>query len=214
MLNRISHMTKCSMGFIFLINFPVKNSSSQTNKPLVHHMTLFECSTSSYPSSDPISWDIWVKSSGAVCNSNLLTPRDWDACITPVAVWTISSTGKACDVIECLIKSVRILVNNWLNDIYMANVESEEPEMVNTIHSICSNNYNVKCLREHRNKKTKWHQELDEHKSTYDTYALHLIFTLEHFTLQLSEQMLCVDFSSSGSLNPSSATYLSNDRGH
>lgn len=58
-------------------------------------MTLFECSTSAYPSSDPISWDIWVKSSGAVCNSNLLTPRDWDACITPVAVWTISSTGKA-----------------------------------------------------------------------------------------------------------------------
>lgn len=69
-------------------------SISQTNKPLVHHMTLFECSTSAYPSSDPISWDIWVKSSGAVCNSNLLTPRDWDACITPVAVWTISSTGK------------------------------------------------------------------------------------------------------------------------
>lgn len=68
-------------------------SHSQTKKPLVHHMTLFECSTSSYPSSDPASWDIWVKSSGAVCNSNLLTPRDWDACITPVAVWTISSTG-------------------------------------------------------------------------------------------------------------------------
>lgn len=66
---------------------------SQTNKPLVHHMTLFECSTSAYPTSDPNSWDIWVRSSGAVCNSNLLTPRDWDACITPVAVWTISSTG-------------------------------------------------------------------------------------------------------------------------
>ncbi|XP_055310996.1 MOXD1 homolog 1 [Sitodiplosis mosellana] len=67
---------------------------NQTKKPLVHHMTLFECSTSAYPSSDPLSWDIWVKSSGAVCNSNLLTPRDWDACITPVAVWTISSTGQ------------------------------------------------------------------------------------------------------------------------
>lgn len=69
-------------------------NNSQTQTPLVHHMTLFECSTSSYPSSDPMSWDIWVKSSGAVCNSNLLTPRDWDACITPVAVWTISSTGQ------------------------------------------------------------------------------------------------------------------------
>lgn len=72
----------------FIFNF------SHSKKPLVHHMTLFECSTSSYPGSDPVSWDIWVKSNGAVCNSNLLTPRDWDACITPVAVWAISSTGK------------------------------------------------------------------------------------------------------------------------
>lgn len=56
-------------------------------------MTLFECSTKSYPGSDPASWDVWVKSSGAVCNSNLLTPRDWDACITPVAVWSIGSSG-------------------------------------------------------------------------------------------------------------------------
>lgn len=82
----------------FLVNqmhiFPTFNCS-QSKKPLVHHMTLFECSTSSYPGSDPVSWDIWVKSSGDVCNSNLLTPRDWDACITPVAVWAISSTGKS-----------------------------------------------------------------------------------------------------------------------
>lgn len=69
---------------------------SRTKKPLVHHMTLFECSTSQYPSSNPMSWDIWVKSNGDVCNSNLLTPRDWDACITPVAVWTIGSTGTPC----------------------------------------------------------------------------------------------------------------------
>uniref|UniRef100_A0A1I8PU30 DOMON domain-containing protein n=1 Tax=Stomoxys calcitrans TaxID=35570 RepID=A0A1I8PU30_STOCA len=67
---------------------------SVSSQPLVHHMTLFECSTKSYPGSDPASWDVWVKSSGAVCNSNLLTPRDWDACITPVAVWSIGSTGQ------------------------------------------------------------------------------------------------------------------------
>lgn len=79
--------------FIFCLYSMLGSNFSQTKKPLVHHMTLFECSTSAYPSSDPLSWDIWVKSSGAVCNSNLLTPRDWDACITPVAVWTISSTG-------------------------------------------------------------------------------------------------------------------------
>ncbi|KNC32203.1 MOXD1-like protein 1, partial [Lucilia cuprina] len=67
---------------------------SGASQPLVHHMTLFECSTKSYPGSDPASWDVWVKSSGAVCNSNLLTPRDWDACITPVAVWSIGSSGQ------------------------------------------------------------------------------------------------------------------------
>ncbi|XP_059608084.1 MOXD1 homolog 1 [Phlebotomus argentipes] len=67
---------------------------SSTKKPLVHHMTLFECSTSSYPGSDPHSWDVWVKSSGAVCNSNLLTPRDWDSCITPVAVWAVGASGQ------------------------------------------------------------------------------------------------------------------------
>lgn len=65
-----------------------------TDQPLVHHMSLFECSTKSYPGSDPASWDVWVKSSGAVCNSNLLTPRDWDSCITPVAVWSIGSSGQ------------------------------------------------------------------------------------------------------------------------
>lgn len=57
-------------------------------------MTLFECSQSSYPGSDPASWDIWVKSNGEVCNSDSLMPRDWDSCITPVAVWAIGSTGK------------------------------------------------------------------------------------------------------------------------
>lgn len=57
-------------------------------------MTLFECSPNSYPGSDPNSWDVWVKSSGAVCNSNLLTPRDWDSCITPVATWGIGASGQ------------------------------------------------------------------------------------------------------------------------
>lgn len=65
-----------------------------TKKPLVHHMTLFECSMSSYPGPDSSSWDVWVKSNGAVCNSNLLTPRDWDSCINPVAVWAIGATGR------------------------------------------------------------------------------------------------------------------------
>ncbi|XP_037953331.1 MOXD1 homolog 1 [Teleopsis dalmanni] len=67
---------------------------SSKAQPMVHHMTLFECSTRSYPGSDPLSWDVWAKSAGAVCNSNLLTPRDWDACITPIAVWSIGSTGQ------------------------------------------------------------------------------------------------------------------------
>ncbi|KAJ6646050.1 MOXD1 like 1 [Pseudolycoriella hygida] len=65
-----------------------------TKKSIVHHMTLFECSSSSYPGSDPLSWDVWVKSNGAVCNSNLLTPRDWDSCVTPIAVWAVGSTGQ------------------------------------------------------------------------------------------------------------------------
>lgn len=76
-------------------------------------MTLFECSTSLYPSSNPSSWDIWVKSSGDVCNSNLLTPRDWDACITPVAVWTISSTGTL--IAHTLNKLKRVQTSNSLN---------------------------------------------------------------------------------------------------
>lgn len=49
---------------------------------------------SSYPGPDSSSWDVWVKSNGAVCNSNLLTPRDWDSCINPVAVWAIGATGE------------------------------------------------------------------------------------------------------------------------
>lgn len=57
-------------------------------------MTLFECSTKSYPGSDSASWDVWVRSTGTVCNSNSLTPRDWDSCSTPVAVWSIGSSGQ------------------------------------------------------------------------------------------------------------------------
>ena len=57
-------------------------------------MTLFECKISSFPGSDSSSWDVWVKSNGAVCNSNMLTPRDWDSCITPVASWGVGSTGQ------------------------------------------------------------------------------------------------------------------------
>ncbi|KAH8260736.1 hypothetical protein KR038_008774 [Drosophila bunnanda] len=61
---------------------------------IVHQMTLFECQTKFYPGSDPLSWDLWVRSSGTVCNSNLLTPRDWDSCSTPVAVWSPGSRGQ------------------------------------------------------------------------------------------------------------------------
>lgn len=68
--------------------------SSSNKKPLVHHMTLFECPTSSYPGSDPSSWDMWVKNTGAVCNSNSDTPRDWYSCITPVASWGAGSSGQ------------------------------------------------------------------------------------------------------------------------
>lgn len=79
--------------FSFLLCIYLNFNYSNSNQPLVHHMTLFECTTKSYPGSDPHSWEVWVKSSGAVCNSNLLTPHDWDSCITPVAVWSIGSTG-------------------------------------------------------------------------------------------------------------------------
>uniref|UniRef100_T1GDH3 Copper type II ascorbate-dependent monooxygenase N-terminal domain-containing protein n=1 Tax=Megaselia scalaris TaxID=36166 RepID=T1GDH3_MEGSC len=57
-------------------------------------MTLYECSPNSYFGSDSSSWDVWVKSNGAICNSNLLTPRDWDSCITPVASWSIGASGQ------------------------------------------------------------------------------------------------------------------------
>ncbi|XP_055379541.1 MOXD1 homolog 1 [Condylostylus longicornis] len=73
---------------------PLLTKEINTKKPLVHHMILFECSTSSYSNSNSASWDVWVKSNGSVCNSNLVTPRDWDSCITPVAVWSIGSTGQ------------------------------------------------------------------------------------------------------------------------
>lgn len=67
---------------------------SKKDETIVHHMTLFECSTKSYPGSDSASWDVWVRSTGTVCNSNSLTPRDWDSCSTPVAVWSIGSSGQ------------------------------------------------------------------------------------------------------------------------
>ncbi|XP_062127901.1 MOXD1 homolog 1 [Drosophila sulfurigaster albostrigata] len=73
---------------------PLITRTSKTHESLVHHMTLFECSTKSYPGSDSASWDVWVKSSGTVCNSNSLTPRDWDSCSTPVAVWSIGASGQ------------------------------------------------------------------------------------------------------------------------
>lgn len=57
-------------------------------------MTLFQCQSKSYPQSDLSSWNLWVRSSGTVCNSNLLTPRDWDSCSTPVAVWSPGSKGQ------------------------------------------------------------------------------------------------------------------------
>lgn len=57
-------------------------------------MTLYECSPYSYLGSDTSSWDVWVKSNGAICNSNSLTPRDWDSCITPVSTWSIGASGK------------------------------------------------------------------------------------------------------------------------
>ncbi|XP_020809804.1 MOXD1 homolog 1 isoform X3 [Drosophila serrata] len=68
--------------------------SGHLNINIVHQMTLFECQTKSYPGSDPLSWDLWVRGSGTVCNSNLLTPRDWDSCSTPVAVWSPGSKGQ------------------------------------------------------------------------------------------------------------------------
>lgn len=71
--------------------------SSLKSSSVVHHMTLFECSSAAtYPTgaADTLIWDVWVKSNGAVCNSNLLTPRDWDSCITPIASWAIGSTGQ------------------------------------------------------------------------------------------------------------------------
>lgn len=68
--------------------------SSKKSSPLVHHMTLFECASVTHPGADTLSWDVWVKSSGTICNSNLLTPRDWDACITPIASWAIGSSGQ------------------------------------------------------------------------------------------------------------------------
>ncbi|KAH8234531.1 hypothetical protein KR032_008225 [Drosophila birchii] len=73
---------------------PLLSHSSDLNSNIVHQMTLFECQTKSFPGSDPLSWDLWVRSSGTVCNSNLLTPRDWDSCSTPIAVWSPGSKGQ------------------------------------------------------------------------------------------------------------------------
>ncbi|KAH8372725.1 hypothetical protein KR009_004044 [Drosophila setifemur] len=68
--------------------------SGTSNANIVHRMTLFECQSKSFSGSDSSSWDIWVRSSGTICNSNLLTPRDWDSCSTPVAVWSPGSKGQ------------------------------------------------------------------------------------------------------------------------
>ncbi|EDW61204.1 MOXD1 homolog 1 [Drosophila virilis] len=73
---------------------PLLTHVSTADDTVVHHMTLFECSAKSYPGSDSESWDVWVRSTGTVCNSNSLTPRDWDSCSTPVAVWSVGSTGQ------------------------------------------------------------------------------------------------------------------------
>jgi hypothetical protein len=54
-------------------------------------MTLFECQLNAFSGND---WDMWARTSGAVCNSNSLTPVDWDSCITPVAAWGVGSTGQ------------------------------------------------------------------------------------------------------------------------
>ncbi|XP_017062155.1 MOXD1 homolog 1 [Drosophila ficusphila] len=67
---------------------------SKFNTNYIHHMTLFECQSKLYLGSNPSSWDVWVKSSGTVCNNNLLTPRDWESCSTPVAVWSKGSKGQ------------------------------------------------------------------------------------------------------------------------
>ncbi|KAH8272039.1 hypothetical protein KR018_007398 [Drosophila ironensis] len=71
-----------------------QSSNASFIRNLVYRMTLFECHSKSYPGSEPASWDIWVKSSGTICNSNLLTPRDWDSCSTPVAFWSPGSKGQ------------------------------------------------------------------------------------------------------------------------
>lgn len=47
-----------------------------------------------YPGTDSLTWDVWVNSKGAVCSSNLLTPRDWDACLDPVATWSVGASGQ------------------------------------------------------------------------------------------------------------------------
>uniref|UniRef100_A0A6P4EPV5 MOXD1 homolog 1 n=1 Tax=Drosophila rhopaloa TaxID=1041015 RepID=A0A6P4EPV5_DRORH len=70
------------------------SDSGEADRNIVHHMTLFECQSKLYPGSDLSSWDVWAKSFGTVCNSNLLTPRDWDSCSTPVAVWSLGSKGQ------------------------------------------------------------------------------------------------------------------------
>lgn len=73
---------------------PLLTKERSTKLPLVHHMSLYECSQLSYPHSDSASWDVWVKSNGATCNTGLLTPRDWDSCITLVATWGAGGNGQ------------------------------------------------------------------------------------------------------------------------
>lgn len=55
-------------------------------------MTLFECG--SYAGSDPNAWDVWGKTGGNVCNSETVTPHDWDTCYTAIATWTVGSIGQ------------------------------------------------------------------------------------------------------------------------
>uniref|UniRef100_A0A336L841 CSON004817 protein n=1 Tax=Culicoides sonorensis TaxID=179676 RepID=A0A336L841_CULSO len=71
---------------------PLLTKESSTKHPLIHHMTLFECD--SYSGSDPNAWDVWGKTVGAVCNSDSLTPHDWNSCITPIATWGMGGSGQ------------------------------------------------------------------------------------------------------------------------
>lgn len=55
-------------------------------------MTLYECST--YTGFNPNAWDVWGKTNGNVCNSDISTPHDWQSCFSPVATWNIGGTSQ------------------------------------------------------------------------------------------------------------------------